>query len=386
MKVIMNKKTLRCITSKNIDSIQMDESAEQKLQRIKDQNKARSKKYYEAHKEEIAQRRKENRIKINKIVEEAQPKLPPAQAKKKELKMQTAADVIKSLEEIDVDNDNKTNINNTKQLIHILDITDINKAFNDSKKVIQKIENATLKRDPTKFYTTNSKKGLYQTLLYLLDTFDIIIPEKSRNAYEDKHGIYKVQSHMDNEEDKKEEVMSWNEYLDSVAEEYGKESKQYIIASLYKLSGFRDNLQLKIISNENESADNKINYIIVPGPITDKRKRYTLILNVYKTDKKYKSDTIKLTKELSNLIRKYMEANDIGYGQYLFGKSLLSGYISKFNQKLGLHITINKYRKMVVSNAHAENPNMTAEDRVKLAYKMKHAPQTTEHYLHGVKQ
>lgn len=386
MKVIMNKKTLRCITSKNIDSIQMDESAEQKLQRIKDQNKARSKKYYEAHKEVISQRRKENRIKINKIVEEAQPKLPPAVAKKKELRLQTVADVIKSLKEIDVDNDNKTNINNTKQLIHILDITDINKAFNDSKKVIQKIENATLKRDPTKFYTTNSKKGLYQTLLYLLDTFDIIIPEKSRNAYEDKHGIYKVQSHMDNEEDKKEEVMSWNEYLDSVAEEYGKESKQYIIASLYKLSGFRDNLQLKIISNENESADNKINYIIVPGPITDKRKRYTLILNVYKTDKKYKSDTIKLTKELSNLIRKYMEANDIGYGQYLFGKSLLSGYISKFNQKLGLHITINKYRKMVVSNAHAENPNMTAEDRVKLAYKMKHAPQTTDHYLHGVKQ
>lgn len=386
MKVIMNKKTLRCITSKNIDSIQMDESAEHKLQRIKDQNKARAKKYYEAHKEVISQRRKENRIKINKIVEEAQPKLPPAVAKKKELRLQTVADVIKSLKEIDVDNDNKTNINNTKQLIHILDITDINKAFNDSKKVIQKIENATLKRDPTKFYTTNSKKGLYQTLLYLLDTFNIIIPEKSRNAYEDKHGIYKVQSHMDNEEDKKEEVMSWNEYLDSVAEEYGKESKQYIIASLYKLSGFRDNLQLKIISNENESADNKINYIIVPGPIPDKRKRYTLILNVYKTDKKYKSDTIKLTKELSNLIRKYMEANDIGYGQYLFGKSLLSGYISKFNQKLGLHITINKYRKMVVSNAHAENPNMTAEDRVKLAYKMKHAPQTTDHYLHGVKQ
>lgn len=366
----------------------MDESAEQKLQRIKDQNKARAKKYYEAHKEVISQRRKDNRIKINKIVEEAQPKLPPAVAKKKELKSQTVADVITSLKEIDADNDNKTNINNTKQLIHILDITDINKAFNDSKKVIQKIENAKQKRDPTKLYSTNTKKGLYQTLLYLIDTFNITVPDKSRKSYEDKHGIYKVQSHMDNEEDKKEDVMDWTEYLELVAEEYGKESKQYIIASLYKLSGFRDNLQLKIISNENESADNKINYIIVPAQrnIPDKRKLYTLILNVYKTDKKYKSDTIKLTKELSTLIRKYMEANDIGYGQYLFGKSLLSGYISQFNTKLGLHITINKYRKMVVSNAHAENPNMTAEDRVKLAYKMKHAPQTTEHYLHGVKQ
>lgn len=365
----------------------MNESAEQKLQRIKDQTNARSKKYYEAHKEEIAQRRKEKRIENNRIIEAAQPKLPPAAAKKKELKLQTVADVIKSLEELNPNKNDKTNINNTKQLIKILDITDISKAFINSKKVIEKIENATLQRDPTKKYSVNSKKGMYQALLYLLDNFDITVPDKSRKAYEEKHGIYKVQSHMDNEEDKKEEVMSWNEYLDLVAEEYGKESKQYIIASLYKLSGFRDNLQLKIISNENESADNKINYIIVPAQrnIPDKRKLYTLILNVYKTDKKYKSDTIKLTKELSNLIGKYMEANDIGYGQYLFGKSLLSGYISKFNQKLGLHITINKYRKMVVSNAHAENPIMTAEERVKLAYKMKHAPQTSERYLHGVK-
>jgi len=363
----------------------MDESAEQKLQRIKDQNKARAKKYYEAHKEVISQRRKENRIKVNKIVEEAQPKLPPAEAKKKELRLQTVADVIKSLEELESNKKDKTNINNTKQLINILDITDITKAFINSTKVIKKIENATLQRDKTKKYSLNSKKSMYQTILYLLDNFDITVPDKSRKAYKEKHDVCKVQSYMDSEEANKEEVMSWDEYLQLVVDKFGKESKQYIIASLYKLSGFRDNLQLKIVSED--PKDDKINYIIVPADhnnIINKRKNCTVILNTYKTGKLYNSDTIKLTKELSDLIRKYMENNNISFGQYLFGVSKLSGYISKFNATLGLHIAINKLRHMRVSNRFAER-DMTAKERVILGEEMKHAPPTSLRYKNPVK-
>lgn len=42
-----------------------------RLQQIKDQTNARSKKYYEKHKAEIAERRKERRLEVNQIVEEA---------------------------------------------------------------------------------------------------------------------------------------------------------------------------------------------------------------------------------------------------------------------------------------------------------------------------
>jgi len=75
-----------------------------------------------------------------------------------------------------------------------------------------------------------------------------------------------------------------------------------------------------------------------------------------------------------------MDNKGLEYGDYLLGKSKLSGFIKKFNDKMDLpvKVTINKLRQMRVSKKLQNNP--TAEDRVKLGREMKHSVTTSEKY------
>lgn len=360
--------------------------AEQKLIKIKEQNKARAKKYYEAHKEEISQRRKdirkEKQIVPKQAVPEAQPV--PKQAQKEEVNTNSLANIVKILKEMN----KPTDVNNTKQLYDILDIVDLKKAFDKPKIVLKKIEEATHKHDSSKIYKDNSKKSMIQTVLLLIDTFNLPTPAKAKEEYSNAHILYKVKSKMQSDEKKRTEVvMDFDEYLQKIEDAHDAVSKEYILASLYKLSGFRDNLQLKIIYKETPEtiANTNINYIVVPsdrGQFT-KRKNLSVILNVFKTDKKYKKDVINVTKELSTIIRKYMGEYGLEEGDYLFGDKPLSRFISEFNKKLGFNVTINKLRQMRVSYTF-ENNEMTAEERVKLAKEMKHSFNTSELYLRKV--
>ena len=79
-----------------------------------------------------------------------------------------------------------------------------------------------------------------------------------------------------------------------------------------------------------------------------------------------------------------MENNNIQYNDYLFGKSKLSGFIKKFNDKMDLPITINKLRQMKVSKVLNNNPSI--EERVKLGREMKHSTTTSEKYKRKIKE
>jgi hypothetical protein len=167
--------------------------------------------------------------------------------------------------------------------------------------------------------------------------------------------------------------MDFNEYLAKVKSHFGDVSKEFIIASLYNLSGFRDDLILKIIAVK--PKDDKENYIIIPK---DKKRNLSIELNNYKTSGKYGHDSIPIPKDLSKLIRQYIDDANLEYDDYLFGSKSLSGFIKKFNEKMGLNISINKLRQMRVSNVLNNNP--TVEQRVKLSKEMKHKALTSEKY------
>ena len=362
-----------------------NETPEAKLLRIKQQNSVRAKRYYDAHKEVISQRRKDKRVEVKEVMQQALPKLTVVEQKKEAIKLDSLSNVIKVLKDM---KSGATNINNTKQIYDILDITDLSTAFNKPKTVIKKIEEATLKNDSSTLYAVNSKKGYYQTILCLIDQLHLSTPPEAKQIIKAQHDLLKMESNLQTEEKKRTEVvMDFDEYLELVEEKYYAESKEYIIASLYKLSGFRDNLQLKIISKETAETkkNDDINYIIVPSDhgVFDKRKNLTVLLNVFKTDKKYKKDTIACTKALSVIIRKYMGENGLEEGDYLLGNRLLSGFISKFNKDMGLEVTINKLRQMRVSYIFNNN-EMDAKARVALAKEMKHAPATSVAYLRKV--
>jgi hypothetical protein len=362
----------------------MPSDAEQRLEAIKLQSKTRAKKYYDAHKEEIAERRKAKRILLK-----AKPQLSVQEQKNEEIKNLSVINMIKLINNTEglSDTSKKSYRSESIKLARILNITDFTTAFLDSKKVIEKIEKAMKVTGKKDTYSINSKKQMYQSILKLVDDImKINIPNKSRKDYTAKFETTKFISNMEADANTLDnEVMDYDEYLDMVKKRYGEVSKEYIIASLYHLSGFRDDLQLELIPNETPEtkANIKRNYLVVNQKLSGVR--YTMILNHYKTDKKYESDTIKIPVGLSNIIKKYIESKDLHYGDYLFGDKKLSSTIIKFNRNMNLDIGINQLRQMRVSK-HLANGDITPEKRVELAMEMKHAPQTTSRYKRTIIQ
>jgi len=353
-------------------------SAEEQLNKIKEQNRLRAQKYYEANKAKVAERRKASRQACKEALQKEEPKPTKAEMKAEALKTISLNEAKEILEQLEL----KTYVNPTNQLVDILDVVDFHKAFKNSKNVIYKIETATLKYDSSKLYSINSKKLLYQTILKLLDVLDITIPKATKNAYVDKFHEYKVSSHEQTKQKvQSEEVMNFQDYLAKVKEAYGEVSKEYIIACLYHLSGFRDDLQLVIIPTETKKSKKELdkNYIVIP---TDKKSNCFIILNVFKTDKKYEQDIINIPKPLSKIIREYVDEEALDYNDYIFGNQNLSKFISKFNTKIGLKITINNLRQMKVSSTFSDDP----KERVKLSKSMKHSALTSEKYVRKVKK
>lgn len=361
---------------------------QEKLNKIQEQNKARAKRYYEAHKAEVAERRKTQReeckeamamMKQEEKKEEKQPAPQLAMIKQRKDNF-LKNDVLKEIGEL---NWGKTDVNNVKQLIDILDIEDFYKSLKAYKRVYYKIETATLKHDSSKLYGVNSKKSMYQTILKLNDKLEMKLPKNAVQFYKDKHEEMKLDSsELTKQKVEEEKVEDFKSYLDKVKEHFGEVSKEYIIASLYHLSGFRDNLQLVLIEKETKETKKKtdVNYLVIP---VDGKSNLHIILNRYKTDKLYETDDIVVPKKLSKLIRRYCIDNKIGYDEYLFGDKSLVKFIKKFNKELGYDITINKLRQMRVSSKLTDAT--TSKEKVKLAKEMKHKPMTSEKYKRKVK-
>lgn len=381
-------------------------TAEEKLQRKRDQDKARSKRLYDRDKVKIAERRKIARDKCHallkqlgmddlnletnnqsvvKIAQEikehileedalAHPNKTPTQSEPNvepdsEIGTQVMELVTQSSRSEKFYNDTR------KALSLILNCSDWNKCFgHNSKNTIYKIETATQQRDPSKLYSTNSKKGFYQTILKTVGDMKIKMGAKVFGAYSDKFLEYKLRSHLESQEKKKNKVnIDIDEYVQKVLDAYGKDSKQALIIKLYELHPFRDDLVLQIIPKQVKEVDK--NYIIVPE---NKTHNLTLVLNTYKTDKKYGQELIPIPKELSKELRKYIDTNKLKYDDYLFGKKKLTSFIKTFNEKIGLKVTINTLRQMKVNKILNNNP--TVPQRLMLAKQMKHTPLTSQLY------
>jgi integrase len=357
-------------------------TAEQTLDKIREQNRIRSRRYYENNQAKIATKRKIAREECKECKEDAkkcEDCKPEEKPKKKDnsktvLTQQESVSQLKDI--IEKDSSKTTYENNVKALTRILNCSDFNKCLKNAKSVIYKIETAKQVKDPTKLYSINSKKGIYQAILFMIDNLGIKVSKNAKDQYNTRFDITKTTSYDQTKERvATEEVMDYDVYEQKVKVFFGEGSKESLIVSLYKLSGFRDNLVIELVQSIPKDMDK--NYIVVPSSKTQNLK---FVLNTYKTDKKYSQDIIPIPKELSKEIRKYIDHHDVQYGEYLFGKTKLSGFISKFNKKMDLpvKVSINKLRQMRVSKVFENNPSV--EERVKLAKEMKHSTTTSEKY------
>jgi hypothetical protein len=281
-------------------------------------------------------------------------------------------------EKIPSANSQRVYINTLKVFMEIMKSNDLFDTLKDSNQVIQTIESAK-PRNSELPYSINSRKTFYQMVLKLITTLELPVPQNEVDNYKEKFEELKLESIDQTKErnvsdDKK--VMSFEKYLPMVKEKFGEESKEYIIALLYQLYGFRDDLQLKIVRKQPEN--NNDNYIRIP-PLNIHK--HFIVLNQYKTAQKNGPQTLDIPLKLAQVIRKYMKENQLQEGSYLFGDKSLSEFIRKFNKKLGLPITINTYRQMRVSSALSSDVKPSAKERIRIAKEMNHSPMASEKYV-----
>lgn len=407
------------------------DQAQERLERIKAQNRERAKRYYEANKEAISERRRERRqacrvamnnqqpivqVPVAPIVEpvakpiaqvvaqpvtdvqpanprtikrviknakasEANPVVQPvAPVNNGPLTMDNAIQIIN--EQVAQASSRKLYISQLRTIQSITGCDDFRECLRDHKKVIGLIEKAKTVRAPFVAYSINSKKTMFQTILKIKDLLGLNLSPQTVKAYLDTFELYNIKSHSQTKERiATEEVMDFDQYLSAVKKRYGEISKEFIVASLYSQDGFRDDLQLKIVKNM-PPEDAKENFIIIPQNYTQP---LTIVLNEYKTVNRYGRKVVQLDKALSDVIRKYVQKAKSVYGSYLLGKQPLSAFIKKFNEAMGLNITINKLRQMRVSNVLSRG-DVTDEERLKLARSMNHSAVTSEKYKRQVKK
>jgi hypothetical protein len=354
--------------------------AESKLQRINELNRIRQQNYYKNHKEEINTKRRNiynlGKQKLNPQEEHVENQFTEKEiyktdfSKSKTLSYEEIIYALKTLEIKDGSRDKYSQ--DIKRLMILTECENFIKCLKDYKKIIEIINNS--KKSNGESYSVNTRKALFQMILFLIDKLKLPISIKVKQQYIQQFEIYKISSNdYSTEKQETAPIYTFKEYLEKVKDEYGVISKFYVLSKLYSEITLRDDFILKIVHSIEETNENE-NFIIIP--IKDK---LTIIVNNYKTSNKYGQIKIKLSTSLSNLIRDYMLKEKLGYNDYLFGNKTLSNYVQKMNKTIGINAGINEYRKMSVTDLLNTQPS--PEERQKLAETMRHSPVVQVRYL-----
>jgi hypothetical protein len=169
---------------------------------------------------------------------------------------------------------------------------------------------------------------------------------------------------------------------DLIVNEYNSGSKEDIILCLYTEVPKRDDFHLKIVVNETDTTEN-INYIIVPNK---KTANVSIFIKRHKTDGKYDAEVEPLSTELSNKIRNYLTKNELKTNDYLFKEAKMGTFIKSMFAKVGKPNIkgSTELRKTIISNV-LNNKETTVEQAGQLAKTMKHNIQTQQLYKRKIK-
>jgi hypothetical protein len=211
---------------------------EETLEKIREQNRVRAKRYYENNQAKIAKKRKDKRdecIECKEEVKKCKDCKPTEKPKKDNSKtVLTVQESISQLKD-QIENENSKTLydNSVKTLARILNCSDFNKCLKNAKTVIYKIETAKKKKDPTKQYSLNSKKAIYQSLLKMVDELGIKLSKTAKDAYTHQFNILKTSS-IDQTKERMatEQVMDYDVYEQKVKLFFGNASKESLIISL----------------------------------------------------------------------------------------------------------------------------------------------------------
>jgi hypothetical protein len=381
------------------------EDCEQRLNKIRETNRKAQKKYYdnpenrqkkvEKQKERRALKREQcrqfNEAQAQPVcTQQPEPEPVCTQQSKTKTIPNTLEEIIGSLEgKFTSKKSEETYRSGVKRLFHLGECSNIIVCLKKPKSIIDKIQNGMNKDKP---YSVSAKKGVFQTILWLLD--NILTAEsgaftqpmwaKLKKMYKEQFDLTKTKSYVEHETTQQTEVVpTFEEYLNRLREKYpDSTTKQSILPRLYSLFTVRDDFKsMKIISSLNND-DYINNFVYIPRSGFIK-----IIINKYKT----KSGDSRLIfslnnkvpeqKQLSIDIKTYVKNNNLSEGDFIFGKTSLSLFISKINESIGFNGGINLFRHMRASEG-ATNSDYT--ERHLLSKQMGHSIATSAKYVRKI--
>ena len=330
----------------------------------KERQRINSKRRYDKAKEQISERRKQLYLAKKQAQAEPIEEFSGLFNQIAEV-LPTNTELLNKLSNLEINEGSKKKyVADFKRLLKVIDNRDMVTSLRNGAKLIQAIEDSD--------YSDNTKKGLAQVALFLVTQLDIKISKVSKDhlkKYFEKQKMVSVENNQDKMDN--QTVPKWNDYLNQVKEKFGVASRMYVIAMLYKEVTLRDDFVLKLVAKK--PKDTTENYLVLS------KNNYQLVINNYKTDKKYGSFVIKLSKGLTNLIQSYIENNNLQMGDYLFGNNKLSTYISKATTNAGINGGINLFRHMTVTEELQKIKDIT--DRQALSDRMRHSIFTQVKYI-----
>ena len=349
------------------------------LDKIREQTRLRAAKHYAKNKEKLNETKRIEYLKKNpkpvvEIPEEIPVETPVVEevvVKGKKVKASKNETIKQQLMALELNpNTKKKYLQDFNRLLAAINNEDIIKNLKRGSELVEKIKATE--------YSNNTKLGMIQICLFMITKFKILVNKKSVQLLTQYYNERRLEASINvATKIQTEEVITWIEYISKVKKEYGENSKMYLIASLYRELTLRDDFTLKILKKKPKTTDE--NYLIL------NKNNYTIIVNQYKTKAKYGVIKVKLTKGLTGIITRYMEANNLNENDYLLGDKELSSYILYHNHKIGVDGGVSMFRHMTVSEEMA-NPKLTDEMRVVLAEKMKHSVFMHRDYMRQLKR
>ena len=186
------------------------------------------------------------------------------------------------------------------------------------------------------------------------------------------------------------DLLHFDDYLKQIEAKYGSASLQNLVARLYKEVPVRDDFKkLRIIEKLPEAVDKTLNYLVMP------RGNASIVLNVYKTSDHFRRLNLPnypLSKNLSHLLRAYIAAQKLHFGDFLFPKyqkTGLSPLVGVMNKSVGImKLGVDALRSMSIATLEANNKGLSPAAQtaaaIELAGKMRHNPRTAPVYKRNI--
>lgn len=389
----------------------LDMSEAERIEHTRKLAAARARKYYESKKNTILEKRKEGREHCRELIREDEREKQVEEDKKRaerpshkkvtvgvtiredgrktlktrEMPIYDIEQLKTRYNELQLDNGNKstnkTDMTGINNLFRITGCENIVDCLTNFKKIKKELSEGTTKAGAT--YGIDAIVVMAKVVRKIVTKIpEIKYPREIVDEYEEFYHILVEKSKIYHENKKKgETIPSWDKYLNKVLEKYDEDSMQFLVSSIYSCVPVRDDLYMKIIESDSGNKNEKQNYIVVPE---NKSKNVIVIINNYKTVKKYKfGHKYPLTKFISGIVRNYIGKHKLEYDDFLWKQEKLSTYVSTLNKSLGIEsikekLGVKVYRRMTTSAGIPDDA--TPEQMVKLAKKMLHSVRSQELY------